>query len=531
MSRIQRTIVAGAAALLLVFAADVQAQRSLLQVDNQDVQVIEGEDGIIYASDEDVVRVFQDWGEYTRSDFFELHGMRCASVAMPNFAGADGSTADCSSSFTNPAAEYAPSVALYRIPVVVHVLQANSGAGFVSDAMIESQIDVLNEDFLAIGGTLGAPGTDVQVEFFLATEDPAGNPTNGITRHVKTKWYNDSGNYANSVGWDTTRYLNIYTNTAGGSLGYAYVPSGGGIAGSSFDGVRILWTAFGRNAPIGAPYNLGRTATHEVGHWMGLYHTFDGGCASASGCASNGDLICDTNPEGSPTPQGTCSKTTCSSPDPTDNYMDYSDDICMNKFTSNQARRMRCTLENFRADVINTGPGNASPTVSINSPANGTHVDDGDSITFSGSASDAEDGNLSSSIAWSSNLDGSLGTGSSVAAVLSVGTHTISAAVEDSGGAAGSDSISVTVDPIGGGGVTLSAVDYKVKGKVRVDLSWGGAAGANVEIYYNGSLLTTTANDGAFTHATGLKGNGTLTYQVCETGGGACSAVIVVNYG
>jgi hypothetical protein len=413
---------------------------------------------------------------------------------------------------------------------VVHIIMANNGAGNIPDSAVDSQIDVLNEDFRAIAGSLGAPGEDVRIEFFLATQDPDGNPTTGITRTVKTQWYNDSGPYANALNWDTTRYLNIYTNSAGGSLGYAYVPSGGGVVGSNFDGVRILWTAFGRNAPIGPPYNLGRTATHEVGHWLGLYHTFQGGCASASGCAGNGDLICDTNPEGSPTGSGTCSKSTCGSPDPADNYMDYSDDICMNKFTPNQANRMRCTIENFRVDLAGGGPTNTPPTVSIDSPANGTSVDDGTSITFQGSANDAEDGNLSSSISWSSNLDGSLGTGASVSSVLSVGNHTITAAVSDSGGAEDTDSISVTVNTVGGGGITVTENHFKRQGKWIVELSWSGANGSNVDIHRNGSLLTTTANDGFYSDATGLTGHGTLTYQVCEAGSSTCSSLIVVNY-
>ena len=108
----------------------------------------------------------------------------------------------------------------------------------------------------------------------------------------------------------------------------------------------MLWSSIGLNAPIGPPYNLGRTTTHEVGHYLGLYHTFDGGCAPASGCNTNGDLICDTNPESSPN-FSPCNRSTCGSPDPTNNYMDYSDDICMTEFTEEQARRMRCTLENL----------------------------------------------------------------------------------------------------------------------------------------------------------------------------------------
>ncbi len=498
------------------------------------VQVVETEEGVVVAVDSTGAYVFENWAEYFGSEFFTRNDMQCGQPRLPltfDPAVLDGSTSDCSSSFTNPAGEYAPSGGeVYQIPVVWHVITANSGAGFVSDNSIFQQMDVLNEDFRALAGSLGGNGTDTNVEFFLATVDPDGNPTTGITRHTKTKWYNDSGNYWSSIGWDTNRYLNIYTNTAGGNLGYAYVPSGGGVVGQAWEGVRMYWAAVGNPGPIGHPYDLGRTTTHEVGHWLGLYHTFDGGCASASGCASNGDLICDTNPESSPMGSGSCSRVTCSSPDPTNNYMDYSDDLCMTEFTEDQSRRMRCTIANFRVDITGDPPvGNEPPTVTISSPSNGTSVDEGTALTFSGTASDAEDGSLSSSISWSSNLDGSLGSGSSVNATLGVGTHTVTASVTDSGGAGDTDTVSVTVNSVGGGGITLSGNIYKQQGRIYVDLTWGGANGGNVEIFRDGSTLTTTANDGFYTDATGQKGHATFTYQVCETVGGACSATITVS--
>lgn len=331
--------------------------------------VYETNEGIIVAVDVQGTWAFDSWTEYIDSEFFDRHEKRCAPVS-PTPPDSWAATTDCSSSLTNTAPQYEPSGPLYRIPVVVHVLAHPNGNGNVSDALIYSQIDILNEDFSAISGTPGMGGSDVNIEFFLATTDPSGSPTTGITRHTKTQWYNDSGNYANSVGWDTNRYLNIYTNTAGGNLGYAYVPSSGGVVGSSYDGVRILWSAFGRNAPIGPPYDQGRTATHEVGHYLGLYHTFQSGCASASGCSSNGDLICDTNPESSPN-YSSCSRVTCGSPDPVKNYMDYSEDTCMNQFSPDQANRMRCTLESFRYELIDTTGGSAPGQVSNPSPGDG----------------------------------------------------------------------------------------------------------------------------------------------------------------
>ncbi|MCP4245484.1 MAG: hypothetical protein GY778_00395 [bacterium] len=314
--------------------------------------VTQNDDGTINAGE----LVFASWQEYVASDFFLDHGLRCATVstgaaAVPRGGGA----ADCGAFFTNPDEVYDPSVILYRIPVVVHVIRNSTGTqGNISEAMVQSQIDILNEDFLALLGTNGQNGTDIQIEFLLATQDPGGSPTNGITYSNNSTWFNDGGSYWISLAWDTNRYLNIYTNTASGALGYVPGLPQDGIVGLTLDRVVVLWTAFGRNAPIGLPYNQGRTATHEVGHYLGLEHTFNGGCASASGCYSNGDLICDTNPEGNPT-FGCHNTPTCGSNDPYRNYMDYSDDLCMQEFTFEQARRLRCTLEHWRPNLYEAG--------------------------------------------------------------------------------------------------------------------------------------------------------------------------------
>jgi hypothetical protein len=312
-------------------------------------------DGTVVVDD----REFESIQAYVNSDYFRENGLRCATaMGEPADGGVAGGTEDCTASNTNPSPQYDPSTQRWGIPVVVHVIRTSSGGGNVSEALVNSQIDILNEDFLALAGTNGANGTDVQVEFFLATQDPNGNPTNGITYSNNTTWFNDGGNYWNTLAWDPTRYLNIYTNSASGALGYASIPQLGG-AGSLSDRVVILWSAFGRNAPIGPPYNQGRTATHEVGHYLGLFHTFQSGCGTAA-CYNTGDLICDTNAEAQPH-FSNCSGSSCGSPDPWMNYMDYSDDLCMEEFTPEQSRRMRCTLENWRPllpVMIQVGPGN-----------------------------------------------------------------------------------------------------------------------------------------------------------------------------
>ena len=305
--------------------------------------------------------VYLSWDEVAQSGYFYQINTRCGTAPVP--AGdfeVRGNGADCSFSNTNPAAQYAPEVVKYRIPVVVHVIQTTSGTGAMNDARVRSQIDILNEDFLALPGTNGAPGTDVQIEFYLATEDPNGNPTTGITRSTNNTWFNDGGSYWNTLAWDTNRYLNIYSNSASGNLGYVPGLPQGGIVGSDSDRVVVLYSTFGRNAPL-SPFNLGRTATHEVGHYLGLNHTFSGGCAGGN-CNRSGDLICDTNPESSPTFGCPGNRTSCGLQAPFRNYMDYADDVCMNQFTFEQARRMRCTLENYRANlysIANEGCGDA----------------------------------------------------------------------------------------------------------------------------------------------------------------------------
>jgi hypothetical protein len=302
---------------------------------------------------------YTSWDEVAASGAYHQHGARCGAPSDIIDQQVDDfgllSPSDCSSSFTNISPDYEPTVARYRIPVVVHVIQSTNGTGFISESRVQSQIDILNEDIQAIPGTNGAPGTDANIEFFLATEDPQGNPTNGITYSTNNTWFNDGGSYWNTLAWDPNRYMNIYTNSASGALGYVdFIPANSpGTIGQNRDRVVVLYSSFGRNAPF-VPFNLGRTGTHEIGHYLGLYHTFQSGCgtSSAPGCYSSGDRICDTGSESSPYFGCGAGRSTCGTPDPIDNYMDYSDDICMNKFTPEQVNRMRCTLLNYRTEVF-----------------------------------------------------------------------------------------------------------------------------------------------------------------------------------
>ncbi|MEL6714513.1 MAG: zinc metalloprotease, partial [Planctomycetota bacterium] len=263
---------------------------------------------------------------------------------------------DCSANRTTPSSAYDPDlIDDVEIKVVVHIIRQSSGAGNVSDARVNSQIDILNEDFQALSGTPGAQGVDTGIRFVLADTDPSGQPSSGILRYNNSTWYNDNGSYWNSIAWDPDNYLNLYVLGApGGSSGIlGYVPwlpaSNPGGVGANSDRVVILNSTFGRNAPA-APYNQGRTTTHEVGHYLGLEHTFAGGCGG-SNCYTSGDRICDTNPESAPEYNCPNNSSSCGSSDPVRNYMNYSPDTCMRGFTNEQAQRMRCTLIYYRPDL------------------------------------------------------------------------------------------------------------------------------------------------------------------------------------
>ncbi len=180
---------------------------------------------------------------------------------------------------------------------------------------------------------------------------------------------------------------------------------------------------------------------------------------------------------------------------------------------------------------VTVTPGsNDAPTVTITAPTNGSSFPSGDSINFAGTANDTEDGDITANLSWSSNLDGAIGSGGSFStSTLSVGTHTITASLTDSGGQGGSDNIVVTVDPVGAN-ITLSTSGQKVQGRHRITLTWTGATSANIDVYRNGSLLTTTLNDGSYTDNTGGKGNGSYSHQVCHAGSSTCSNTATTNF-
>ncbi|MCB1033619.1 MAG: zinc metalloprotease [Acidobacteria bacterium] len=271
-----------------------------------------------------------------------------------------GSPMDCGFSTSNPDPQYDPGD-LLTITVVVHIIMDTPCVqGEVSDARVISQVEIMNEDFLALAGTNGAGGTDSQIRFVLATVDPAGNPTTGITRDCNTAWYNDTNNYYDSLAWDPAHYLNLYTNSAAGARGYVpFLPAAGNaMVGTRSDRVVINHLAFGRNGPF-PPHDQGRTVTHEVGHYLGLFHPYVNGCGVGTppDCYSTGDLLCDTPPDEMSHDLCPVGATSCGGiPVPIENYMELTDDLCMTGFTLEQTRRMRCTLEHYRTSLTEVGP-------------------------------------------------------------------------------------------------------------------------------------------------------------------------------
>ena len=249
------------------------------------------------------------------------------------------------------------------IPVVVHVIH-RGGPENISDAQIKSQIDVLNHDYRKKNPDISkvpAPFkplvADAFVEFMLASADPAGKPTNGITRtqtNVAQFTADNAMKFTAQGGhdaWDATRYLNMWVcpeimDGPRTLLGYAQFP--GGLPAT--DGVAIIHNAFGTTGTAAAPFNLGRTATHEVGHWLDLFHIW----GDAVGCGTD-DQVADTPVQdrenfGKPTfPHVTC--TNGPNGDMFMNYMDYVDDAAMFMFTPGQVARVRATLAGPRSTI------------------------------------------------------------------------------------------------------------------------------------------------------------------------------------
>ena len=244
-----------------------------------------------------------------------------------------------------------------KIPVVVHVLYNKSNEN-ISMEQIQSQIDALNRDFrkknadiINIPERFAAYAADIQIEFELAKVDPKGRATSGVVRKYTpvTSWtMNDDIKFSETAGsnaWDAGSYLNIWVGNLSNLLGYASVIGDK----AEKDGVVIATKAFG-TINTSAPFNLGRTAVHEVGHWLGLKHIW--------GDAYCGDDLVDDTPQQRAFTSGcpTGVRVTCGSAngDMYMNYMDFTNDACMYLFTQGQKERMRSLVSpgGFRHSLL-----------------------------------------------------------------------------------------------------------------------------------------------------------------------------------
>ncbi len=355
----------------------------------------------------------------------------------------------------------------YTIPVIIHIIHSGTAEGSganISTAQAQSQIPILNADFAGTNSDIGSVPSvfnsvksgNTGIQFCLAKVDPSGNllAQDGIERinRVSRGWQNpgtmSSGTLQSyfdqtikpATIWDPTKYLNVWITDAStsGLLGYASFPAGTGLTGLSgvesanTSGVVINYEAWGNIGSAAAPYNKGRTATHEIGHWLGLRHIWGDGTCATDYCsdtppAQGSNYGCPTHPYNS----GVCSGNT--NGEMFMNYMDYTNDACMYMFTLAQATRMQTAMANgtYRVGLNSSGKCNSPYALDIGvtailNPVSGstscntavtpsiTLSNLGSSTVTSATITYSYDGGTASTFAWT----GSLASGASTTITL-----------------------------------------------------------------------------------------------------------------
>lgn len=252
------------------------------------------------------------------------------------------------------------------VPVVFHVVYRTNREN-ISTEQILSQLDVLNTDYRRQNADsvqtlpqFKSIAADTRIQFCLATRDPNGQTTTGITRKSTTALSFDLddavkfSDFSGQDAWDSERFLNIWVcNLSGETIGYSQYPGGP----AETDGVVLDYTTIGQPPvnPFASNYNLGRTGTHEVGHWLGLQHIWgpdDAGCTDSDDIADTPNQDDATN--GCPTGTITSCNNSLQGGDMYQNYLDYTDDACMNLFTQGQAEYMQSILNTVRQNILTT---------------------------------------------------------------------------------------------------------------------------------------------------------------------------------
>jgi PKD repeat protein len=276
----------------------------------------------------------------------------------------------------NSAVSKSSAMPIVTIPVVVHVVY-NTAAENISDAQAASQVQVLNDDFAKLNAdankvtqpTFSTVAAGSNIRFCLAQRDPNGNPTTGIIHKstTVTSFGTNDAVKANASGgdapWDVTKYVNIWIcDLSGTLLGYGEFPTG---TISQTWGLVIDYAYTGSGGSAQAPFNLGRTGTHEFGHCFNLYHIWgddNGACSGSDQCA---DTPNQADASGGAFPVGSIQTDACATTSPGYmwmNYMDYTDDGSMYMFTANQVARMEAVINNAPWNVLQSSNACLPPT-------------------------------------------------------------------------------------------------------------------------------------------------------------------------
>ncbi|MCB9265185.1 MAG: gliding motility-associated C-terminal domain-containing protein [Lewinellaceae bacterium] len=305
-------------------------------------------------------------------------------------------------------------LAQYTLPVVVHIIH-NGGSENISDALVANAIQHLNDAFANVGYYNPATGVDTEISFCLAVRDPQGNATTGVNRVQSAltglNSSTDDQNLKDLSRWDPTQYINVWVvkeicnNNGCGVAGYAYLP---GAHGRTYDGI-VLEAAYMGSNPTNSTVLI-----HEMGHYLGLYHTFEGGCPNDD-CQQQGDRVCDTPPDNTtartpcPADMNSCSTdeddTSVNNPfrpiamgglgdqvDMKENYMDYSRFECYDRFSQGQKERMLSVVETIRFSLLDS-PACIDPCpvpVGVGFSASALSVPIGSTVDFTNTSTNAD---------------------------------------------------------------------------------------------------------------------------------------------